>query len=150
MTEAIINGCSVVHGDADNDLTDYPDGSFDFVVLSRTLQAVEKPRAVLQQMLRIGGRAVVSFPNFGHWVVRLQLLYTGRMPLNSVWSTPWHETPNIHPCTIRDFFALCEDEGYIVENWLAADDAGRRAPWRRFPTLANLFGEQGVFLLRKR
>ena len=150
VTEAIINGCSVVHGDADNDLTDYPDGSFDFVVLSRTLQAVEKPRAVLQQMLRIGGRAVVSFPNFGHWVVRLQLLYTGRMPLNSVWSTPWHETPNIHPCTIRDFFALCEDEGYIVENWLAADDAGRRAPWRRFPTVANLFGEQGVFLLRKR
>ena len=101
-------------------------------------------------MLRIGGRAIVSFPNFGHWVVRWQLLSTGRMPMTAVWNTPWHETPNIHPCTIRDFFALCEDEGYIVENWLAADDAGRRAPWRRFPRLANLFGEQGVFLLRKR
>lgn len=150
VTEAIVNGCSVMHGDADHDLTDYPDSSFDFVVLSRTLQAVEKPRAVLQQMLRIGERAVVSFPNFGHWVVRWQLLSTGRMPMTAMWDKPWHETPNIHPCTIRDFFTLCEDEGYTVENWLAADDAGRRAPWRRFPHMANLFGEQGVFLLRKR
>jgi methionine biosynthesis protein MetW len=150
VTEAIINGCSVMHGDADTDLADYPDGSFDFVVLSRTLQAVEKPSAVLRQMLRIGTRAVVSFPNFGHWIVRWQLLSTGRMPLTAVWDKPWHETPNIHPCTIRDFFTLCEQEGYAVENWLAADDAGGRAPWRRFPRLANLFGEQGVFLLRKR
>jgi methionine biosynthesis protein MetW len=150
VTEAIINGCSVVHGDADTDLTDYPDDSFDYVVLSRTLQAVEKPRAVLAQMLRIGAHAVVSFPNFGHWAVRWRLLRTGRMPVTTMWDRPWHETPNIHPCTIRDFFVLCAEEGYVVENWLAADDAGGRSPWRRFPRLANLFGEQGVFLLRKR
>jgi methionine biosynthesis protein MetW len=120
------------------------------VVLSRTLQAVGRPRAVLRQMLRIGTRAVVSFPNFGHWQVRLQLLLTGRMPMTAVWDRPWFETPNIHPCTIADFFALCAAENYVVERWLAADEAGRRAPWRRSPWLANLFGEQAVFLLRAR
>jgi SAM-dependent methyltransferase len=114
------------------------------------MQAVEKPRAVLQQMLRIGTRAVVSFPNFGHWLVRWQLLSTGRMPMTATWDRPWHETPNIHPCTIRDFFVLCEEEGYVVESWLATDDGGRRAPWRRAARLANMFGEQGLFLLRHR
>ena len=101
-------------------------------------------------MLRIGRHAVVSFPNFGHWLVRWQLLSTGRMPMTPTWDRPWHETPNIHPCTIRDFFTLCEQEGYVVERWLAVDDAGRRAPWRRLPGLANVFGEQGLFLLRRR
>ena len=130
-------------------LAHYPDGAFDYVVLSRTLQAVEQPRTVLRQMLRIGTRAVVSFPNFGHWLVRWQLLCTGRMPVTPTWDRPWHETPNIHPCTIRDFFDLCADEGYAVESWLAADDEGGRTPWRRAPRMANLFGEQGLFLLRR-
>ncbi len=149
VTHAVAHGLPVMHGDADTDLAHYPDAAFDYVVLSRTLQAVEQPRAVLRQMLRIGTRAVVSFPNFGHWLVRWQLLSTGRMPMTSTWSRPWHETPNIHPCTIRDFFDLCEAEGYVVETWLAVDDAGQRAPWRRFPRLANLFGEQGLFVLRR-
>ena len=77
-------------------------------------------------MLRIGTRAVVTFPNFGYWLVRWQLLASGRMPMTSTWDRPWHETPNIHPCTIRDFFVLSEQEGYVVEQWLAADDGGRR------------------------
>ena len=149
VIRAVAHGMPVMHGDADTDLAHYPDGAFDYVVLSRTLQAVERPRAVLRQMLRIGTRAVVSFPNFGHWLVRWQLLSTGRMPITPTWDRPWHETPNIHPCTIRDFFALCEHEGYAVESWLAADDAGGRTPWRRAPRLANLFGEQGLFLLRR-
>ncbi len=149
VTRAISHGLPVMHGDADSDLAQYPDGAFDYVVLSRTLQAVERPRQVLGQMLRIGERAIVSFPNFGHWLVRWQLLWTGRMPMTTVWARPWHETPNIHPCTINDFFALCDDEGYRVEKWLAVDEAGRRSPWRRFPGLANLFGEQALFQLRK-
>ena len=149
VTRAVARGLPVMHGDADTDLQHYPDDAFDFVVLSRTLQAVERPRMVLQQMLRIGRRAVVSFPNFGHWQVRWQLLSTGRMPMTPTWDRPWHETPNIHPCTIRDFFDLCAQQGYVVEQWLAADDAGRRAPWRRSARLANLFGEQGLFVLRK-
>jgi methionine biosynthesis protein MetW len=150
VTRAVAHGMPVMQGDADSDLSQYPDAAFDYVVLSRTLQAVERPAEVLRQMLRIGRHAVVSFPNFGHWLVRWQLLWSGLMPMTSVWNRPWHETPNIHPCTIRDFFRLCAEQGYVVEDWLAVDDAGRRAPWRRWPGLANLFGEQGLFSLRLR
>ena len=149
VIRAVAHGLPVMHGDADNDLQHYPDGGFDYVVLSRTLQAVERPREVLRQMLRIGGRAIVSFPNFGHWRLRWQLLTTGRMPMTATWDRHWYETPNIHPCTVRDFFVLCAAEGYVVESWLAVDDAGRRSPWRRAPRLANLFGEQALFLLRR-
>jgi len=149
VTRTVARGLAVMHGDADADLEHYPDGAFDYVVLSRTLQAVERPREVLRQMLRIGRSAVVSFPNFGHWLVRWQLLRTGRMPMTATWDRPWWETPNIHPCTVRDFLALCAMEGYVVDRWLAADEAGRRRPWRRSPLLANLFGEQALFLLHR-
>jgi len=147
VTRAVSHGLPVMQGDADLDLAHYPDGAFDYVVLSRTLQAVERPREVLRQMLRISSRAVVSFPNFGHWQVRWQLLSGGRMPMTATWDRPWHETPNIHPCTVADFFALCAAEGYAVERWLATDDAGRRTPWRRNAWLANIFAEQALFLL---
>jgi methionine biosynthesis protein MetW len=149
-THAVAAGLAVIQGDADNDLAFYPDGAFDYVVLSRTLQAVERPREVLRQMLRIGHRAIVSFPNFGHWLVRWQLAATGRMPMTSTWHRAWYETPNIHPCTIRDFFNLCRLEDYEVEQWLAVDEVGLRAPWRRSAGLANLFGEQALFQLRRR
>jgi len=150
VTRAVAHGLPVMHGDADNDLTQYPDHGFDYVVLSRTLQAVERPREVLRQMLRIGTRALVSFPNFGHWQLRAKLLTSGRMPMTSTWARPWYETPNIHPCTILDFRELCAQEGYEVEKWLAVDEAGRKSPWRSSLHLANLFGEQALFLLRKR
>lgn len=149
VTKAVSSGLAVIHGDADNDLAFYPDGGFDYVVLSRTLQAVEKPREVLRQMLRIGAHAIVSFPNFGHWQLRVKLLLEGRMPDTETWNQPWYQTPNIHPCTIRDFFALCAMEGYVVEKWLAVDDKGLSSPWKRSPWLANLFGEQALFLLRR-
>jgi methionine biosynthesis protein MetW len=149
VTRAVAHGLPVMHGDADSDLAHYPDAAFDYVVLSRTLQAVERPREVLAQMLRIGTRAILSFPNFGHWQLRWQLLWRGTMPMTQVWARHWYETPNIHPCTIRDFFQLCAAEGYAVEQWLAVDEAGRRSPWRRFPSLANLFGEQALFQLRR-
>lgn len=149
VTRAIGRGLPVMHGDADIDLAHYPDDGFDYVVLSRTLQAVTRPRAVLRQMLRISTRALVSFPNFGHWQMRWQLSSEGRMPTTHTWDKPWYETPNIHPCTIRDFFELCAQEGHTVEQWLAVDEAGRRAPWRRSPWMANLFGEQALFLLRR-
>jgi methionine biosynthesis protein MetW len=148
VTRAVTHGLPVMQGDADSDLANYPDGAFDYVVLSRTLQAVEKPREVLRQMLRIGTHAIVSFPNFGHWSLRLQLLRRGRMPMTKTWSRMWYETPNIHPCTIADFFALCDADGYRVEQWFATDDAGEKTVWRSIG-LANLFGEQGLFLLRK-
>lgn len=149
-TEAVSNGLAVIHGDADHDLAFYPDGAFDFVVLSRTLQAVEKPREVLRQMLRIGRHAIVSFPNFGHWEVRFKLLVQGRMPDTETWNRPWYETPNIHPCTISDFFDLAEADGYVIERWLAVDERGLKAPWRRSVRLANIFGQQALFQLRRR
>lgn len=150
VTQSVAHGLPVMHGDADNDLAYYPDHAFDYVVLQRTLQAVERPREVLAQMLRIGRYAIVSFPNFGHWRLRLQLLTSGRMPMTAVWNTQWYETPNIHPCTIRDFIALCRQENYVVEQWMAIDEVGDRSPWRRSIRLANLFGEQALFLLRRR
>lgn len=149
VTRAVTHGLPVMQGDADSDLANYPDGAFDYVILSRTLQAVEKPREVLHQMLRISTYAIVSFPNFGHWTLRLQLLFGGKMPMTRAWHRMWYETPNIHPCTIQDFFNLCDQDGYCVEKWLAADEDGARAPWRKYQFLANLFGEQGLFLLRK-
>ncbi|GBR51470.1 methionine biosynthesis protein MetW [Gluconobacter sphaericus] len=149
VTQSVAHGLPVMHGDADHDLADYPDDTFDYVVLQRTLQAVERPREVLRQMLRIGRHAIVSFPNFGHWRLRLQLLTTGQMPMTPVWNTPWYSTPNIHPCTIRDFLLLCEEEGYVIQQWLAIDEDGARAPWRRSIRLANLFGEQAMFLLKR-
>ena len=149
VTRSVAHGLPVMQGDADSDLEHYPDAAFDYVVLSRTLQAVERPRAVLRQMLRIGTRAIVSFPNFGHWRLRWQLLSRGRMPMTDTWATCWYETPNIHPCTIRDFVSLCGSEGYTIQRWLAVDDKGDRAPWQRSIRLANLFGEQALFLLHR-
>jgi methionine biosynthesis protein MetW len=148
-TEAVAQGLAVIQGDADHDLQHYPDGAFDFVILSRTLQAVERPREVLRQMLRIGRHAIVSFPNFGHWQVRWRLATTGRMPDTETFSKRWYETPNIHPCTILDFVDLAAMEGYVVERWLAVDERGLKAPWRRSVWLANLFGEQALFQLRR-
>ncbi|GAN60433.1 methionine biosynthesis MetW [Acetobacter cibinongensis] len=150
VSRSVAHGLPVVHGDADHDLAHYPDSAFDYVVLQRTLQAVERPREVLRQMLRIGRHAIVSFPNFGHWQLRLMMLFSGRMPMTTVWHTPWYETPNIHPCTIRDFLALCQEEGYCVQQWMAVDEDGERAPWRRSIRLANLFGEQALFLLGRK
>jgi len=149
VTQSVAHGLPVMHGDADHDLAYYPDDTFDYVVLQRTLQAVERPREVLRQMLRIGRHVIVSFPNFGYWKLRFQLLTSGRMPMTAVWNTPWYITPNIHPCTIRDFLALCEEEGYVIERWLAIDEGGAKAPWRRSIRLANIFGEQAMFMLHK-
>lgn len=151
VTKAVSKGLSVIQGNADFDLYDYPSGGFDYVVLSRTLQAVNRPRDVLQQMLRIGRYAIVSFPNFGHWTLRLQLLFKGHMPMTPVWGTHWYETPNIHPCTMMDFVQLCQQEKYRIVQWMAIDDQGEgeRAPWRRSMRLANFFGEQALFLLTR-
>ena len=119
-------------------------------MLSRTLQAVERPREVLRQMLRIGTRALVSFPNFGHWRVRWQLVLVRADADDAAPGTgPGTRRPTSIPARSATSSTLCAQEGYAVEQWLAVDDGGRRAPWRRFPGLANLFGEQALFLLRR-
>lgn len=141
-------GLSVIQGDADHDLDAYPAGAFDYVVLSQTLQATHRPREVLASLCRIGRHAVVSFPNFGYWRVRLGLLAGGRMPRSNVLAHDWFDTPNIHLCTIRDFVELAAGLGLSIEAARILDRDG--APWRLDAkgALANLLGEQGVFMLR--
>jgi len=147
---AVARGLAVIQGDADVDLAHYPDDAFDYVILSQTLQATRRPRWVLEQMLRIGRRAVVSFPNFGHWRSRLDLLLNGRMPVTENMPFAWYETPNIHFCTIRDFVALVETLDARMERAVALDSAGHRVrvdmPWWFW----NLMGEQAVFLLTRK
>jgi methionine biosynthesis protein MetW len=140
----------VIQGDADHDLQGYPSDSFDYVVLSQTLQATYRPRTVLQHMVRIGKRAIVSFPNFAHWRMRLGLLARGRMPITPFLGHTWYDTPNIHFCTVLDFVALCDEMHVTIERSLTLDRQGR--PFRLNPRagLANLLAEQALFLLRKR
>jgi len=144
---AVAQGLSVIQGDADTDLNDYPSGAFDYVILSQTLQATRAPRAVLQNMLRIGRYAIVSFPNFGHWRIRLSLALRGRMPETRTLTYAWYDTPNIHLCTIDDFTDLCRSLNIRVERALTLATDGRvgyfGAAW-----CANLMGEQAIFLLR--
>jgi methionine biosynthesis protein MetW len=143
----VARGLSVVQGDADRDLLDYPAGAFDYAILSQTLQAMRDTRAGLQQMLRIARRAIVSFPNFGYWRVRMQLLFAGRMPDTETLQNPWYNTPNIHLCTIRDFVELCDALGITVERFIAIDASGKPSSMGHSARLANLLAEQALFLL---
>lgn len=149
VNDCVSKGLSVIQGDADTDLNDYPDDSFDYVILSQTLQATQRPKVVLENMLRIGRHAIVSFPNFGHWRIRMQLLLWGRMPITSGLSSPWYETQNIHFCTIRDFVELTESMGAKIERASAINRLGAPLRWSAPWWFWNLFGEQAIFLLRR-
>jgi methionine biosynthesis protein MetW len=144
VATAVARGLSVVQGDADADLGDYPDHAFDMVILSDTLQAMHRPAVVLAELVRIGRRAVVSFPNFGHWRVRASLAFGGRMPMTRSLPVSWHETPNIHFCTIDDFRALAAELGLRVEGATFLSSGARRGAG-----LANLVAEQAVFVLSR-
>ncbi|RYY47726.1 MAG: methionine biosynthesis protein MetW [Sphingomonadales bacterium] len=144
VASAVARGLSVVQGDADRDLADYPDASFDYAILSQTLQTTMRPDWVLDQLLRIGSRAFVSFPNFAHWRVRASLLWGGRMPVTRLLPLKWYATPNIHHVTIDDFRALLTERGIAIEGcWFLSGDQ------RTGGGLANLLAEHAVFLLRK-
>lgn len=149
VAACVAKGLAVIQGDADTDLFDYPDDCFDFVILSQTLQATRQPRVVLEQMLRIGRNAIVSFPNFGHWRIRAHILLKGRMPVTENLPDSWYDTPNIHFCTIRDFVALAEDVHARIVRADALNAAGQPVsvtmPWWFW----NLMGEQGVFWLER-
>jgi methionine biosynthesis protein MetW len=149
VNDCVAKGLSVIQGDADTDLADYPDDAFDFVILSQTLQATRQPRVVMEHMLRIGRRAIVSFPNFGHWRIRAQIAFKGRMPVTENLSHSWYDTPNIHFCTIRDFVILTRQIDARIETSVALNSLGYplqvNLPWWAW----NLLGEQAVFLLRR-
>jgi methionine biosynthesis protein MetW len=142
---AVGRGLSVVQGDADIDLTYYPDDAFDYAILSQTMQTARAPDRVLEELLRIGRRAFVSFPNFAYWRVRWALMWGGRMPVTAALPVSWYETENIHQLTIDDFRAFVAERGVNVENaWFLSGNARPISP-----AAANLRAEHAVFLLRR-
>ena len=144
VAHCVAKGLSVIQGDADKDLVFYPDDSFDYAILSQTLQTTKRPDLVLDELLRIGRRAFVSFPNFGHWRVRLSLLWGGRMPVTRLLPVAWYETPNIHHLTIADFRAHVADRGIKVEeSWFLSGDQ------RTSAAAANFRAEHAVFLISR-
>lgn len=159
ISQANVNACvarglAVVQGDADSDLVDYPAQVFDAVILSQTIQATEKPRAVLNHLLRIGRRTAVSLPNFGYWKVRLSLLTGGRMPRTSALDYSWSETPNIHLCTLADFVDLTRECSASIVEAHALNPGGttsRISPVRLTDNYMgpNVFAQGAIFLLKK-
>ncbi|KAA0971592.1 methionine biosynthesis protein MetW [Aureimonas fodinaquatilis] len=149
VNEAVARGLSVIQGDADRDLQHYPDSAFDYVVLSQTIQATQNPKHVLLELLRIGQHAIVSFPNFGHWSVRFSLL-KGRMPVTRNLTYSWYDTPNIHFCTIRDFVDLLHEVDAEIVTAVALDKDGKKIGMRLPWAFWNLFGQQAVFVLRRK
>jgi methionine biosynthesis protein MetW len=159
ISQANVNACvarglAVVQGDADTDLVDYPAQVFDAVILSQTIQATEKPRVVLEHLLRIGRRVAISLPNFGYWKVRLSLLAGGRMPRTRALEYSWWNTPNIHLCTLADFVDLTRECGATIVEAHALNDNGTTAPMNPERLTSgylgpNLSAQGGVFLLKK-
>ena len=141
VRRAIARGVSVFQGDIDDGLADYPDLAFDYVILSQTLQETRQPRKVLREMLRVGRRGIVAFPNFGHWRVRLAMLASGRAPRTKLFPYEWYDSPNIHFLTVEDFEALAALEGLTVERryFLAGH--------RKVGVMPNLLAEVAVFLV---
>ena len=149
VNACVARGLSVMQGDADADLVEYPSGAFDAVILSNTIQATEKPRAVLEHLLRIGRRTAVSLPNFGYWKVRASLVTHGRMPRTRNLDYSWFDTPNIHLCTLSDFLDLTKLCGAVVTEAHALDENGETRPMKGDAWGPNLLAPGAIFLLKK-
>jgi methionine biosynthesis protein MetW len=148
VNACVARGLSVIQGDADTDLEEYPSQVFDVVILSQTIQATRNPRAVLGHLLRIGRRTAVSLPNFGHWRIRMELIARGRMPRTKALAYEWYDTPNIHLCTIADFVSLAETCGAEIERALALTADGSTKAMRARSWVPNLLAGGAIFLLR--
>jgi methionine biosynthesis protein MetW len=147
--ECVSRGLAVVQGDADTDLAIYPDSSFDYVILSQTIQAMRHPRQVLANMLRIGRFGIVSFTNYAHWRARWHLMLRGRMPMARCLPEPWYATSNIHPCTLDDFERLCAELGLEIRTRICLAGSGAPRRLARTRPLSNLLSEQALFLLNR-
>ena len=146
-SKSIAKGLNVIQGDAEVDLSQYANHSFDYVILSQTLQAMMKPKDMLSELLRIGTKAIVSFPNFGHWKIRFQLLISGRMPVTESLPYTWYDTPNIHFFTIKDFLKLCGDMNIVVEKSIGLTSKGKQFSISESLTGVNFFTHEAIFLL---
>ena len=150
VNTCLAKGLSAVQGDANLDLKMYPENSFDFVILSKTLQSMIEPKKTLEELLRIGKNAIVSIPNFAHWKVRLYLLLHGRMPVTPSLPDTWYNTENIHLCTINDFINLCEELEIQIIKSVVLDKKGNLLNFANRIKSVNLIGEQGIFLLKRK
>ena len=147
VLKGIAKGLNVTQGDAEKDLFQYADHSFDYVILSQTLQAMIEPKKILKQLLRIGSKAIVSFPNFGHWKIRLQLLFKGKMPITDGLPYSWYDTPNILFFTLRDFQNLCSKMNIVIENSIGLTNRGKQFKINGSLIPANIITNEAIFLL---
>ena len=150
VRSAISKGLSVIQGNAEKDLSQYCDQSFDYVILSQTLQAMYNPKQVLNELLRIGAKAIVSFPNFGHWRIRAQLLFKGKMPVTHELPYAWYDTPNIHFFTLKDFLEMCRMSNIFIERSIGLTSQGRQFEITSHTLTSNLITNEAIFLLSRK
>ena len=149
VQQCIGKGLTVIEGDAEKDLSQFPDGSFDFVILSQTLQAFLNPEKVISELLRVGKKAIVTIPNFGYWKVRLHLLVKGTMPVTRTLPEEWYNTPNLHMCTIQDFFNFCKKREINLYNSIALHNLKSSKITNTNLDLKNLTAVLGIFLIER-
>ena len=147
VTKCISKGLSVIEGDAETELNQFPDQSFDFVILSQTLQAFYNPEKVLKDLLRVGKYAIVSIPNFGYWKVRTNLLFFGKMPVTKTLPNTWYNTPNLHMCTIKDLFNFCSDKKIKINKIIGLNENKTSEIKKSNLEIKNLFSKIGIFWL---
>ena len=149
VKKCLSNGLAVVEGNAEYDLKQFPDLSFDCVILSQTLQAFMSPEKVIKDLLRVGKKAIVTIPNFGHWKVRLDLLFKGEMPITKNLPYEWYNTPNLHMCTIQDFYNFCNNKGINIFKIISLNGHKTSKITSSNLKFKNLISELGIFLLEK-
>ena len=149
VQKCIEKGLTVIEGDAEKDLSQFPDGSFDLVILSQTLQAFLNPEKVISELLRVGKKAIVTIPNFGYWKVRLHLLIKGTMPVTRTLPDEWYNTPNLHMCTIKDFFIFCKNRKINLFKSIALQNLRSSNITNSNLALKNLTAVLGIFLIEK-
>ena len=149
VQKCISKGLTVIEGDAEKDLFQFPNSSFDFVILSQTLQAFLNPEKVLDELLRVGKKAIVTIPNFGNWRVRLNLLFKGTMPITETLPHKWYNTPNLHMCTIKDFYNFCDNKNINFIKSLALNNERVLNITRNNLGVRNFYSDLGIFLIEK-
>ena len=149
VQKCLSKGLTVIEGDAEKDLLQFPDGSFDFVILSQTLQAFLTPEIVIKELLRVGKKAVVTIPNFGFWKVRLHLLLKGTMPITKNLPDEWYNTPNLHMCTLKDFYNFCENRNIKLDQSIALKNEKISNINKLNLNIKNLSAELGIFLIER-
>jgi len=147
VKECISKGLSVIEGNAETELSQFPNKAFDFVILSQTLQAFYQPENVLEQLLRIGHRVIISIPNFGYWQIRTKLLFFGKMPVTKSLPYSWHDTPNLHMCSIKDFYQFCEKKKIRIDRVIGIKGEKTSSIYKINLEMKNLFSEVGIFLV---